>query len=898
MNRYASFCLLIIAGIFNACKVSAALHNVVVFSGVVVDSASNRPLESVVISVITSWDGQLVIQNYNPDKKGNFKFSCRTDLRSRMEISSPGYRIYTAVLANDEPEYFFGRIKMSPDVHRIDEIVVKTRVQMCRMSGDTVIFIPAAVKTMEGDPVIESLRHMPGVEVLKNGSVKINNQPVKYVYVNGKLLYGDDPAKALYDIDASAASAIRAYDEVDEIEEIKYGKNAQKRKVLNITTFEKMTTSLSGKVRAEGGYDVNKDIDAQRTGRYYLFGESGYYSEKKQISVNGAIDNRNALDDLSVKSGGDRKSVAAGFKFAVGIPTIGHSYGVDYNYNNLRTETSSRSFMDYFPTTQFHSQSYTVEQEAVNKSHEHSCSADYNYIKKERFSANFHLYATLSQSDANSTDFSHTIRDQETINKLGRSSHVDGSSCEIYPTLQLNRKFVGGDSFSVKGEINYRKNTANELRRDEQQSPDIRNTHYNIDSDKPALNIRIDPEYRINTSNAGTFSVYWRMHYLYSDSYDLAVDIVTKEVDYSLSGDYCERMVTATGGLGYYYSRPKYFLYVNMDYQANALENKERIPDHGRHNKNFGTFEPNFGFTYKPNATGFLSLHLVTTAGIPTGRLNDWLDADDPLFLMAGNPSLKFSRVYSLSLSQGSVKNQRSLRNRLSIDFNNGEVVNRRRYFETPTVLPEYDGYEATAGSTLISPVNSDNSIDLRYTVDFKTQLRHIPFLLNVNAGYFYINPQEGVDQCLVRTHDHRGEAGISLTSNFSSLFRVSVGSNTIYRWFENSDGNIDRGIKEALSASLRWEFLDRAMFTTSYTMECYANSSGVGEYENHILNASIGYKLFKDRKGYIGLNAYDILNRNTNFVSQINNQYISNVWRQTYSSYVSISFEYRFNNL
>jgi hypothetical protein len=75
-------------------------------------------------------------------------------------------------------------------------------------------------------------------------------------------------------------------------------------------------------------------------------------------------------------------------------------------------------------------------------------------------------------------------------------------------------------------------------------------------------------------------------------------------------------------------------------------------------------------------------------------------------------------------------------------------------------------------------------------------------------------------------------------------------------------------------------------------------NSSSASDVTitDHVVNASFGIRLFKDRKGTLSLNAYDILNRSTNFTTSINDQYILNSWTQLYSQYFTVAFSYRFS--
>ncbi len=137
----------------------------------------------------------------------------------------------------------------------------------------------------------------------------------------------------------------------------------------------------------------------------------------------------------------------------------------------------------------------------------------------------------------------------------------------------------------------------------------------------------------------------------------------------------------------------------------------------------------------------------------------------------------------------------------------------------------------------------------------------------------------------------------MSLTSNFSSKFKVDIKNDIQYNWFKNNVGYIDKSLSETAVANIRWDFRGRAYLTGSYTMEYFQNDFSALTIENHILNASIGCHLFKSRKGSISLNAYDILDHTSNISTIVNDQYISNTSKQLFPCYYAIAFEYRFNN-
>ena len=67
---------------------------------------------------------------------------------------------------------------------------------------------------------------------------------------------------------------------------------------------------------------------------------------------------------------------------------------------------------------------------------------------------------------------------------------------------------------------------------------------------------------------------------------------------------------------------------------------------------------------------------------------------------------------------------------------------------------------------------------------------------------------------------------------------------------------------------------------------------------EFFLLNAGIGKKLFKNQRGEISVQVYDILNQNKSFVRNVSENYIQNVTTNVLGRYVSISLVYNLRTL
>ncbi len=86
--------------------------------------------------------------------------------------------------------------------------------------------------------------------------------------------------------------------------------------------------------------------------------------------------------------------------------------------------------------------------------------------------------------------------------------------------------------------------------------------------------------------------------------------------------------------------------------------------------------------------------------------------------------------------------------------------------------------------------------------------------------------------------------------------------------------------------ARSEWQLLQIPGVTDKFTEEFF------------LLNAGIGKKLFKNQRGEISVQVYDILNQNKSFVRNVSENYIQNVTTNVLGRYVSISLVYNLRTL
>src|SRR2546425_325566 len=77
---------------------------------------------------------------------------------------------------------------------------------------DTLEFNPAYYKTQEHAMMETLLKKLPGVQIDRDGTIKVNGEAVKKVLVDGKTFFGDDPTLATRNLPADMIDKVQLID--------------------------------------------------------------------------------------------------------------------------------------------------------------------------------------------------------------------------------------------------------------------------------------------------------------------------------------------------------------------------------------------------------------------------------------------------------------------------------------------------------------------------------------------------------------------------------------------------------------------------------------------------------------------------------------------------------------
>lgn len=276
---------------------------------------------------------------------GIFTFNNVKSESFKIKVSSLGFEPF-------EKEFTFpaGQDKMivpSFELQGIEnmlEEVVVDGVLTVQVKGDTLEYTTKDLKLRDNALVEDALKRLQGVEVDKDGGVTAQGEQIVRVRINGKDFFGGDVKTATQNLPADIINKIQVIDDYGDMANLTGNKTGDAQKILNIEIDPEKNKGYTTTLRAGYGTDD----------RYQATASAIIMRDKMQFSVLGNLNNINApLFDFNTQGGGARRRIGGGggpggggsFGGSNGITNTG-SIGLNYrqDFNDKVTVYGSYSF--------------------------------------------------------------------------------------------------------------------------------------------------------------------------------------------------------------------------------------------------------------------------------------------------------------------------------------------------------------------------------------------------------------------------------------------------------------------------------------------------------------------------------------------------------------------------
>ncbi len=237
--------------------------------------------------------------------------------------------------------------------NQIGEIMVRAQAPIAVMKGDTVEYNAEAFKVNPDADVEELITKMPGITV-EDGNIEAHGEPVRRVYVDGKLFFGNDPMVAIKSLPADAVESIQVFDVQSEMARLTGLYDGETEKAINIVTKAKYRKSTILKVEAAAGAET----DGGDVSRYLFGGNVSRFTPVHRLTATWLSNNvnqakfgqsdRSALDDnMNSNSMGVQVIDGGGINYAFQKDAV--KLETDYVFGRNENTTSRALYREFNP---------------------------------------------------------------------------------------------------------------------------------------------------------------------------------------------------------------------------------------------------------------------------------------------------------------------------------------------------------------------------------------------------------------------------------------------------------------------------------------------------------------------------------------------------------------------
>lgn len=878
-------------------------------NGMVRDGAfSNGNLAGASVLLYTNLDGQTDSTFTLTDYDGCFRFKNIKPQKVRLKIFFLGYETIDGYydLEAGSNAFFF---KMNPRKEELKSAKVTGDAVLMKRIKDTTIYNTAALHTSDSESVSAILEQLPGFKVTEKG-ITIDGEPVKRTYVNGTLVFGDNTLAAVDALKANEVSQIKVFDEQNAVDKRRGLKNSKKDKALDIVTKEAILSL------AEAGASLQGGSDDTGQPRYSGAIAGSFFSEMLQFNAtalgsnisNGApkFESVNSflmiLNSERLTSYKENTDATINFTKYWKDRNYGNSLSSGYTYSHRYSRNKTNTLTSYFRTTDNPkmSMSDSLSGNDVIGSHDFFLNIDLKDtpLKSVRFGVEG-VITDKNESSLN-TDLTVTegtsdeIRRREETGLSGRDCNLfsylawtDNDIKKFRPDYLLNVSLYNNSSTSwtedtLKTSFNRR-----------QLSSDGNGKGADIKSTLSINNTLINNEQRTLILSAVARTDYERTR---KEQLTLnSLDVLDPVTDLANTYDFTWNSLSnkLSGKLDY---NTKH-LSVNAEIGARneILMDDEFYPSAYSAKRVYWTVEPDLKIKYR-NYNLEVHYGSVTPSLEQTrNRISD----TNPLVLTGGNPNLRKSQNIKVLNIWNIPLGSKGYKMRFSVGGTSGfdDIVTKTNYFTESTILEEWDGYAAKAGSILHSFENSDKmSWEGNASIGGAGIHCKRKVITSWTISTSFSNNHQYTGSEMEPVFRTSGKLDFMLRFRPNKTISLTANPSIGYDKYSGSGSDpLSENVHSSLSLQSNFIIAKNGYVGEQFYLQSYSYTQGAGsDYLSKTLSVHFGWRFFKGSLN-VKISCNDLLNSGSLYSSLVTANSMTQVWTPYYGRYYYLSFLYIF---
>ncbi|WP_448520557.1 outer membrane beta-barrel protein [Rhodoflexus sp.] len=656
--------------------VSLASWSQTTFKGKVMDT-TNTALPIATVMLLNAKDSALATFG-RTDVNGEFTLRNVAAGNYILKVTYTGYQNYMKAVTASGGVQDVGTIMMQIKARQLNEVVIKGERDAVTIKKDTLEFNASSFETNKANAAVEDLlKRLPGVQVEKDGSIKVQGEDVQRVTINGKNFFGNDAKLATRNLPAKAIEKIQVFDRQSDQAQFSGIDDGSREKTINLELKEEFSNGGFGNFTAGAGADSQEEL------RYEAKASYNRFSKTTQLSFLGMGNNINQQGFSPAEyfgfagrsggagalfrggGGGNIRGVPVNFGGRPNGIMTNWAGGINFNHTfNKKTELNGSYFfsdlahrldqktnqINFLPTGNFSSEQDN-RQNNQTTSHRLNATLDHKID-----SANSIRYNTVFSM--NNNDF-RTISDNQTFNAAGILQN-EGSrdNINIGSGMSWNNELLFRHRFAKRGRTMSATLTLNMNRNESEGELTAVNRFFNPQTGGLMRTENIN---QINTRNTMTNTYGGNLSYteplgrrkFLEMNYNIRNTVNTSDqkvfdinngeqtVNQNLTNEFDNNFLFQRIGANFRYVKQKINLTMGVNYQNSDL--RGNIINRGTSiQKTFNNLLPSARLRMDFSSTKRLNFDYDTDINAPSiTQLQPIVDNTDPLNIYVGNPELR-----------------------------------------------------------------------------------------------------------------------------------------------------------------------------------------------------------------------------------------------------------------
>lgn len=904
--------------------------------GVVMDSVDVKPLAGAHITL-----SSIPLDNFphytTTDDKGEFIFRRIPPGRYSMEITFLSFEKHFDTINVQWGGMDLDTIYLKRSFIQLGEVAVTEKVIPVEQFGDTLQFNAAAFRTAPGANLEDLVLKLPGIQK-EDGVIKAQGEEVRNVLVDGRNFFGTDPNIPLQNLPADVVDRIQLYDKRSDQSEFTGFDDGQTEKTLNVRTRVDRRRGEFGRIY--GGYGSDN--------RYNIGGNYNIFDAEQRVSMLGMINNINlfsfSAQDLvgsiaapSMRSrgrggmGGGRGGGGQSFwgtpemsDFTIS-PQSGNNdiYAAGINYQDKFSENLTVNGSYFFNYSKNVNNSF-IKREYLTDPLQNFYYDEMTLTNGDNFNHRFNARIEYEIDSSNSIFFTPSFNIQD--NSITRRVNGLNLANDLSPISSAEYR-SGSDAaaYNFSGSLLYRHRFSLQ-RRTFSASIEANNNRRNSESSLFSLNTSYDPlnlyvdtldqttdqltnssRYFANlvyTEPIGENSILQFNSFTFfdrnkSDRETLIYD--SEQNNYNIldsltSNRYVNDNITTRGGISYRYNAEIYNITADLLYQRTQLNGTQTFPGDLVTKNTFHALLPSVRMHFRfPDSRHARVSYSINTRVPSIDQLQNTINNSNPLFITAGNPSLREVKNHSFNTSYFATDIETGSLFMLGFSFNYAKdyIGNSTFIATSDTILP--NGISLLRGSQFSSPINLGNSISFSTQVNYGFSIDFLKSNMNIFTMFNYSEVPGIVNEIRNLSKRYLFSQSVSLSSNFAEGLDFRISYTPSYSMNQNklqSELNNNYLLHNA-SANARITLFEQ-FFITNQLSYFYNPRVAEGVRKDNIAwNAGIGLRFLENNSGELKLEVLDVLNQRSNISRNITETYIEDRSTQLLNRYFLLTFTY-----